>query len=161
MLSLPIGMAQAVLSGPATDAEHNLVGLLEWLHKARDEVIASLAANAVTPGELATRDIDLDRLIEQLLEEEREMAETRQRQAGLSANFERDTFAKAPDLLPVAQRITRTLDDICVDVLEALRDRRWDAMAVRADRAPTGEPGEVIDTPEGVRAWFASLEDEA
>jgi hypothetical protein len=161
MLSLPIGMAQAALVGPTAELEHDLLGLLAGLGKARDSLNATLAANSMTLDQLANPDIDIDRLIEDLLAVEREMAETRQRQAELCAKLELDTSARAPDLLPIARRITRMLDDICVDVLETLRDQRWDAMAVRADRAPTGKPGEVIDTPEGVRAWFASLEDEA
>jgi hypothetical protein len=161
MLSLPIGLIQAALDGPAAGLEHDLRGLLHGLVKARDGLVAAMAANGVTREALAKSDGDLDRMIEELLEMEREMVATRERQAALSAELERDTVARSPDLRPVAQRIAALLDDICVDVLEALRDRRWDAMAVRADRAPTGEPGELIDTPEGVHAWFASLEDDA
>jgi hypothetical protein len=157
MLSLPIGLAQAALVGPTTELEHDLLGLLEGLGKARDGLIAAMAANGMTLDELADPNIDLDRMIEELLEVEREMAETRRRQAGLGAKLERDTYARAPDLLPIARRITRMLDDICVDVLEALRDRRWDAMAVRADRMPA-ESGPIIETPEQFAEWAAALD---
>ena len=157
MLSLPLGMAQAALGGPATEVEHDLRGLLKWLGQARDGLIAAMAANSMTLDELAKADIDLDRMIEELLEVEREMAETRRRQTELCAKLERDTSAKAPDLLPVAQRITRAIDDICVDILETLRDRRWDAMGVQAERLPP-ETGPIIETPEQFAEWAAALD---
>jgi hypothetical protein len=127
------------------------------LGKARDGLIAAMAANGMTLDQLANPDIDLDRMIEELLEVERQMAETRQRQAELCAKFERDTHDSAPDLLPLAQRVTRILDDICVDVLETTRDRRWDAMAVRAGRPPA-ETGPIIETAEQFAEWAAALD---
>jgi hypothetical protein len=158
MLSLPIELAEAALAAP-DGLERSLLGLIDGLQRARDELLA--ATRSLTAADLHDPGLDLDRIVEELLETERALAEVRERIQGLSAKFRDDIGRAAPGLLPLARRFRKVLDDICVDALVYLRDRRWDAMCVKAECAPREEPGEVIGTPEGVHAWFASLEDEA
>ena len=157
MLSLPIELAEAAMATPE-GLERSLAGLIDGLQHTRDELLA--ATKSLTAEDLRDPGLDLDRIIEELLDSERARVEVRERVQGLSAKFKDDIGRQAPALLPLARRFRKILDDICVDALVYLRDRRWDAMCIRAERAPAEEPLEVIGSPEGIHAWFASLEDD-
>jgi hypothetical protein len=158
MLSLPIDLAEAAMAAP-DGLERSLRTVICGLERARDDLLASIKAQS--SEELKDPTLDLERLIDELLETERALAEVRDRIQVLSKKMRDDVSHVAPELRPLAQQLRVLLDSICVDALIYLRDRRWDAMMIQAEREPREKDGEVIDTPEGFHAWFASLVNDA
>lgn len=158
MLSLPIELAEAAMAAP-DGLERSLRTVIDGLERARDDLLAAIKAQSA--DDLKDPALDLDRLADETLETERALAEVRDRILVHSAKLRDNIGEKAPALLPLARRLRKLLDDICVDALIYLRDRRWDAKLIQAEREPRDEEGKVIDTPEGIHAWFASLEAEA
>jgi len=157
MLSLPIELAEAAMATPGA-LERSLRTLIDGLQHTRAAL--QEAINAQSPGDFREPGLDLERITEELLETERALAEVRERIQVLSMKLRDDVGRAAPELRPLAQQLRVLLDNICVDALIYLRDRRWDAMIIQAEGEPHERDGEIIDTPEGVHAWFASIDDE-
>jgi hypothetical protein len=155
MLSLPIELAEAAMAAP-DGLERSLVTVIDGLERAREGLLAAIKAQSTE--DLKDPTLDLDRMADELLETERALAEVRDRILVLSTKLRDDIGEKVPALLPLGRRLRKLLDDICVDALIYLRDRRWDAMLIQAEREPRDPDGVIVETPEQFRQWLAELD---
>jgi hypothetical protein len=155
MLSLPIDLAEAAMAAP-DGLGRSLRTVIRGLEHARDDLLASIKAQSA--GDLKEPTLDLDRLIDELLETERALAEVRDQIQVLSKKLRDDVGRMAPELRPLAQQLRVLLDSICVDALIYLRDRRWDAMLIQAEREPRDGESVIVETPEQFRQWLAELD---
>lgn len=100
---------------------------------------------------------DLEAAIPVLLDKERRLAAQREQVLGLIESLRSSASELAPELLADVKQTSTTLDDLLVTWLETLRDLRWEAMMILADREPPSE-GTKLSTPEQVQEWFAGLD---
>jgi hypothetical protein len=154
MLSLPIELAEAAMA-TREGLERSLRTAIDGLEHAKAALLETIKAHS--SDDLREPGLDLERLAEDLLETERALAEVRDRIQVLSKKLRDDVRRTAPELQPLAQRLRVLLDSICVDALIYLRNRRWDAMVIRADREPPDEDGVVVERPEQFEQWLAEL----
>jgi hypothetical protein len=155
MLSLPIELAEAAMA-TREGLERSLQTAVDGLEHAKAALLETI--KSFSSDDLREPGLDLERLADDLLETERALAEVRDRVQALSEKLRDDVARAAPDLRPLAQRLRLLLDGVCVDALIYLRDRRWDAMIIRAEREPPDEDGVVVETPEQFERWMAELD---
>jgi hypothetical protein len=120
------------------------------------EAIARLIANQRIAGE-SNSQIDWDYLMERLEFYEAEAARDLSRTQKLVDRlliFVRDA---EPTVARRAGEMTRREEDAVVRFVEALRDARWQAMALRAHSAPDARTGPVFDNPEGLRRYLVAV----
>ncbi len=100
---------------------------------------------------------ELEAAVPLLLEKERRLASQREQILEQIEALRSSASEHAPELLDDVKHTSIALDDLLATWLEALRDLRWEAMLILAEREPR-EAGSPIETPEQVAAWFAELD---
>lgn len=101
---------------------------------------------------------DLEASIPILLEQERGLADQRNQVLALVKSLRSNAALNAPELLDDVKHSSVALDDLLVTWLKSLRDLRWEAMMILADREPR-EAGFLLDSPVKVWEWAARIED--
>ena len=99
---------------------------------------------------------DLDDLVDDLLRVERSLHQAFEREAFLPLAGEvREASALAVEPMPA--RPADELRDLLGRCLEALRDCRWEMMALRAERARDGHRGSKFEDASALRAHLEQL----
>ncbi len=140
----------ADLEGLVARSERRVVEAREVAEGAAD-LARRLSAGLETPTAA-----ERDAAVEVLLAAERSFGESLQQLLPKARQNETDAAEKAPRLLPLLQRMTALMEEEFRLYMEAVRDVRWEVLALQAEAEPSAE-GPVLSTPAEVDDFFRSL----
>jgi bacterioferritin (cytochrome b1) len=101
--------------------------------------------------------IDWDYLIERLEFYEAEAARDLSRAQKLIDRILMFVGDAEPTVARRAREMVRRQENAVVRLFEALRDARWQAMALRAHSAPDARTGPIFDNPTELRRYLAAV----
>jgi hypothetical protein len=119
------------------------------------EAIARLLANQRLAAE-SNNQVDWDYLIERLEFYEAEAARDLSRTQKLVDRILTFVRNAEPTVARQAREMVRREENAVVRFIEALRDARWQAMALRAHSAADSRTGPVFDNPAELRRYLAT-----